>query len=258
MKGFGIQCLCAAVQVPFLLVSCNSHRPVIPEYYSNGKFYVTDKKSEHGKLQGAKMVYSILDEQENRVTAFTQKPGEMLPKGMKQVDDDKVLNREQFVQYDKALKDLDDVLALGDHDNPQVLAWGKPLPGGFALKDLEGRVWTQDSLIGRVTVVNAWFSTCAPCLKEFPILSQWKDTMPDVTFLSVCYQDRETVERVTSKRGFNWTHLYGDTYFCSFLNGQGYPMFVVIDKNGKVRYMGFGASEDTRSRVLKYTNECLR
>lgn len=51
---------------------------------------------------------------------------------------------------------------------------GKSLPGHFAEYDIDGNPWTDELIKGRKVVVNAWFSGCGPCLREMPILSEWK------------------------------------------------------------------------------------
>ena len=40
----------------------------------------------------------------------------------------------------------------------------------FYVKDLNGKLWTEQSLKGHKVVINAWYSGCGPCLREMPIL----------------------------------------------------------------------------------------
>lgn len=90
-----------------------------------------------------------------------------------------------------------------------------------------------------------------PCLKEFPTISKWKKEYPDVTFLSANFEDKDVVKRVTKARQFTWTHLYNDDYFSKYLDGEGFPLFIVLDQQGIIRYFENGATVEVQSEVLK-------
>lgn len=128
---------------------------------------------------------------------------------------------------------------------------GKTLPGTFALHDLDGNLWTEQSLKGHKVVINAWFSGCNPCLREMPILSEWKSQFPDVIFLSVNFEKADRVRKITEDLGFNWTHLYGDDYFVKFVGTGGFPLFMVLGKDGLVHYKVNGTSESIRQDILE-------
>lgn len=128
---------------------------------------------------------------------------------------------------------------------------GKPLPGHFAEYDIDGNPWTDELIKGRKVVVNAWFSGCGPCLREMPILSEWKEQLPDVLFLSVNFEKADKVRRITQQRGFNWNHIYDDKYFVRFVGTGGFPLFLVLDEKGIVRYVGNGPNDGKRAEILK-------
>ena len=128
---------------------------------------------------------------------------------------------------------------------------GKPLPGHFAEYDIDGNPWTDALIKGRKVVVNAWFSGCGPCLREMPILSEWKEQLPDVLFLSVNFEKADKVRRITQQRGFNWNHIYDDKYFVRFVGTGGFPLFLVLDEKGIVRYVGNGTNDSKRAEILK-------
>lgn len=128
---------------------------------------------------------------------------------------------------------------------------GKPLPGHFAEYDIDGNPWTDELIKGRKVVVNAWFSGCGPCLREMPILSEWKEQLPDVLFLSVNFEKADKVRRITQQRGFNWNHIYDDKYFVRFVGTGGFPLFLVLDEKGIVRYVGNGTNDGKRAEILK-------
>lgn len=132
----------------------------------------------------------------------------------------------------------------------------------FSLKDFDGTVWDNDRIGGKVTVVNVWYSGCGPCLAEMPIISGWKDQFPDVNFLSVDYESKEKMQSITERRGFTWTHLYGDRYFTSWVTTQteetGFPLTIVIDADGYVRHVVHGTNDEKRAAVVEAIKMCLK
>lgn len=125
----------------------------------------------------------------------------------------------------------------------------------FTLKDLDGKTWNKASFLGHVVVVNMWYSGCGPCLREMPELSAWKAEYPEVLFFSANFEKADKVRRITTQRGFNWTHLVEDNYFIRWVGTHGYPVTIVIDKEGKVRKIVDGPKHwlilETIGEVLK-------
>ena len=52
----------------------------------------------------------------------------------------------------------------------------------FSATDIDGKIWSNKDVEGKVMVLNQWFTGCKPCRQEMPELSEWKDEMPDVMF----------------------------------------------------------------------------
>lgn len=128
---------------------------------------------------------------------------------------------------------------------------GKPLPGNFAEHDIDGNSWTNEQLKGHKVVINCWFSGCGPCLREMPELSEWKNQFPDVLFLSANFEKADKVKRITAQRGFNWNHIYDDKYFVQFVGTNGFPLFIVLDDKGIVRYFTNGTSDAKRAEIIQ-------
>lgn len=98
-------------------------------------------------------------------------------------------------------------------------------------------------------VLNLWFTGCGPCRKEMPELSTWKDTMPDVMFFSSTYETPEIARQVLDKVNFNWIHLVNDTQFKNWIGGNGYPLTIIIDKDGKIAAFEYGTSPEQRAAL---------
>lgn len=127
----------------------------------------------------------------------------------------------------------------------------------FKATDIEGKTWSSADASGKVMVINCWFTGCGPCLAEMPELSEWKTEMPDVMFFSATYEKAETARPVLERRKFNWIALVNDRQFKNYIGTNGYPMTIVIDKEGIIRQVEYGTSPLQRKR-LKQTIQSLR
>ena len=126
---------------------------------------------------------------------------------------------------------------------------GEPFPQ-FSEKDMDGRIWTNNSVRGHVMVLNLWYSGCGPCRAEMPELSTWKEQLPEVMFFSATFHDAETAKRITDKHHFTWTHLVEAKDMMSWIGTEGFPLTIVVDKQGVVRYAVHGTSEEKRRELL--------
>lgn len=128
----------------------------------------------------------------------------------------------------------------------------------FSLKDLEGKVWNKQAFLGHIVVVNMWYSGCGPCLREMPELSGWKNKYSDVLFFSANFEKADKVRRITTQRGFTWTHLVEDNYFIKWVNTAGYPVTIVIDPKGNVRAIVDGSDSAKHKEVLDTVEKLLK
>ena len=140
--------------------------------------------------------------------------------------------------------------------NNDKLKEGDKLPSFYAT-DINGKIWTNSDVEGKVMVLNCWFTGCKPCRAEMPELSLWKDEMPDVMFFSSTYEKEETARPVLEKTGFNWIPLVNDRQFKEFVGQEGYPLTIVVDKDGIVVMVERGTSPEQREK-LKQTILSLR
>lgn len=114
----------------------------------------------------------------------------------------------------------------------------------FSYKDTDNNGWNNQSVAGKVYVVNVWQSECGPCRGEMPILSTWKERFPDVVFLSASRHNTEEILPVVERHNFTWTHLQEASDIVALVGQQGFPLTIVVDKNGIVRFAKTGATEE--------------
>lgn len=122
----------------------------------------------------------------------------------------------------------------------------------FNLSTLDGEVVSESSIKGKVTVLNFWYTGCKPCIREMPELNKLVDKFEgEVNFLALALDLPEEVEAFLTKREFKYRHLPDSKSFIESLGINVYPTHLIIDKEGKVRKVIFGASENIKDELEK-------
>jgi thiol-disulfide isomerase/thioredoxin len=117
---------------------------------------------------------------------------------------------------------------------------GNPLPE-FSFTDINGKKINSSDFNGKAMVLNLWFTSCAPCIKEMPDLNKIKEQNPDVAFVAMTYEDKETVATFLKRIPFNFTQITGVKDYVDKLE-FGYPTTLFIDKKGIVQDITLGAT----------------
>lgn len=128
----------------------------------------------------------------------------------------------------------------------------------FEYSDINGNVWNNNILKGKVFVLNLWQSECGPCRREMPILSEWKTRFPDVVFLSASRHNKEEILPIVERHNFTWTHLQEATDLVALVRQEGFPLTIVVDKDGIVRFAKVGASEGNQAEAVAVIEELSR
>ena len=108
-----------------------------------------------------------------------------------------------------------------------------PLP---PLTTLDNEKINIDSLKGKPTLINFWFTTCKPCIDEMPILNAIKDQLKDnVNFIAITFEPTEKTRAFLKKNKFNFTQIANAKKFTESLNMSAFPKNIFLDKNGIVK-----------------------
>ena len=225
---------------------------VIPKFLSNGYFFREMPQLPNGEMT----MLRLKDKEGNSITVINVDA--TLPKSVtrKAIPRELVHNADQFLN---GLNIMATVTSLTQAGMKSDGTFNTPKEGdafpAFSEKDINGRTWTNDSIRGRVMVLNLWYSGCGPCRAEMPILSEWKEQLPDVMFFSATFHEAETAKRITDKHHFTWTHLVEAKDMMSWIGTEGFPLTIVVDKKGIVRYAVHGTSESKREELLAKIKE---
>jgi len=244
-KRILIACLAFAVSL-----TATAQDKTTPKSYANGLFFDTIPT----ELLGPGNTISVIRTKQGRIMHIQVKDSTKLTDEIRQ----RAIPKEKIEDIDEIkrlieLVETRDRLTHGEVAEPAV---GEAFPD-FRCSDINDKEWSLADLAGKVAVINVWYSGCGPCIKEMPILSQWKTDHPDVVFLAATFHDKALTQQLATKYSFNWNQLYGDRLFTGWINGKGYPLTMVIDKAGKVRYAVHGTNEQIRAEVLAMIESCI-
>lgn len=117
----------------------------------------------------------------------------------------------------------------------------KPLPS-FNLQSLGNELKQNSDYTGKVSLVNLWFTTCAPCITEIPYLNYLKDVYKDkVNFVAITFDDKAKVENFLNRKEFKFEHLVDAAqYLAKDLENNAFPKLIMLDKEGNVRFVENG------------------
>jgi len=115
----------------------------------------------------------------------------------------------------------------------------------YSVVTRDGRVLTDDSLRGRVVLVNVWATWCAPCRVEMPALQQLADAYAAdsvvVLGLSVDRGPASAVDAFLAERNISYpVAIVDDRTVAAFGGVRGYPTSLVLDRAGVVRHSVVG------------------
>lgn len=108
---------------------------------------------------------------------------------------------------------------------------GKELPE-FELMQSNGKKLKSEALKGKPTLINFWFSNCAPCIEEMPLLNEIKKQFDnEANFISITFQSSDEVKEFLNKKKFDFTHLVDSREYLNIFGFFAYPKTLILDKN---------------------------
>lgn len=206
----------------FLLISITS--------FSQTTYYTTDGKNRITEAEASKM----LSDQVAKMSDLLGKPlyGSLTITDT-ETKKDSIISRISFAISDKKSEKLINSGPLSDFKD-------KEFPK-FDLNTLMDKHFSSEQLIGKPTMINFWFTRCAPCIDEMPVLNKIKEKYKDdFNFIAITYEKKEDVEKFLKKHPFNFKHLVDAKDFTDQLGIQAYPMNLFLDKNGVLKYVKGG------------------
>lgn len=129
----------------------------------------------------------------------------------------------------------------------------------FAVKSIDGVELRLERLRGKVVVLNFWFIACPPCRIEMPKLNALVEDFKgqDVAFIGFSPDSVSELKEFLAEQDFKYTIVPDSNKVAMDYGVRGAPTHVVIDKEGIVRWVSYGAIADPQSELGKIIKELL-
>jgi peroxiredoxin len=132
----------------------------------------------------------------------------------------------------------------------------------FTLRTADGRNLRLQELRGQVVMVNFWASWCAPCRVEMPHLNKLSDKYHSSGFTLLGVNVDEDPRNATSaatKMGLTFPVLLdADKRVVKLYGVATMPSTVLIDRDGRMRYLHGGYREGYEETYDKQVRELLK
>ncbi len=114
----------------------------------------------------------------------------------------------------------------------------------FSLTTQDGKVFTNESCLGKVIVFDFWFESCSGCVMEFEELNTaYKELKYDtsVVFVAVTFDKQEGLNDYIIKHGLEYpiATTGSQIEFRRLDYGMGSPSKIIINKQGKISKIGY-------------------
>ena len=111
---------------------------------------------------------------------------------------------------------------------------------------LEGVQLTSESLKGKPVVVNFWFTSCGPCIKEIPELNDLANEFAGkARFLAFATDDAEPIKKFLKGREFRYEIVPSSSRMARAFGVEAYPSHYIIDGEGNIVWSALGAAPKT-------------
>ena len=132
----------------------------------------------------------------------------------------------------------------------------------FASKSDSGRNVRLSELRGQVVVINFWASWCSPCRQELPLLNKIYAQYRAAGFMLLAVNvddNRKDAEAMLKRLDLHFPTLFDGNKTVAKLYGvDTMPATLVIDRDGRVRYVHRGYYDGYERKYEQQVRELLR
>ena len=124
----------------------------------------------------------------------------------------------------------------------------------FSAKTLDGEKYTSDSLKGKVVLIQFWATWCPYCKKDEPALEGVTKEFQKAGLVVLAVdmgEPRRKVKKYVEASPRPWKIVLAeDTTLAAICEAKGYPLYVLIDRDGTVAGTQHGAAGENALRRL--------
>ena len=124
-----------------------------------------------------------------------------------------------------------------------------PAAPNFEIQAADGESFNLAGLRGKVVLIEFWASWCGPCREALPYMMKLHKEMNDPRFVMIGVSEDEqqgNFENFVAQHGMTWPQGWDpDGKLLSEFGSDALPSYVVIDANGRLRFLQKGYTPDT-------------
>lgn len=130
----------------------------------------------------------------------------------------------------------------------------------FNLTDLDGKKWNSDSLKGKVTVLNFWFTACKPCILEMPHLNKLveENKANPVVFIAPAPEEEPQIKKFLKKYSFDYNIIPSSLELITAMDIENFPTHIIIDKGGIIRQVFIGYADDIKEKLQAEIDKLIK
>jgi len=134
---------------------------------------------------------------------------------------------------------------------------GTPAPK-YSVRSIDGKKLKSKDMMGKVVVLNFWFTSCSPCKKEIPQLNELREKFKDenVEFIAVSLDPEYKLSTFLEKHPFTYDIVEDGRWIAGNFEIKSYPSNIIIDKNGNIQFYKIGYKTDI-TEMMSYKIEKL-
>jgi thiol-disulfide isomerase/thioredoxin len=125
----------------------------------------------------------------------------------------------------------------------------------FELSSFTGEEVNSEDLRGKAVLIDLWEVWCSPCIASMPkveaLYEKYKDRGLLVYGITNDLRGLSAAKAMVQKKGFKLPMLIGDEQFKKdyFISSTPLPMYILIDRNGKVSMLSGGFTDEIEKAV---------
>lgn len=125
--------------------------------------------------------------------------------------------------------------------------------------DKQNKLTSENFKKYKLTFIDYWSTTCAPCIKSMPeivkLYNEYKDQ--NVNFITVTDEQKpnriETAKNILKKNNATWMNFFDTNKdFQKKVNATSYPLHFIIDENGKIIARISNNIDEVRTIIKEY------
>lgn len=126
----------------------------------------------------------------------------------------------------------------------------------YSVRSIYGKKFKSKDLLGKVVVLNFWYTTCGPCKKEIPQLNALKEKFKgkEVAFIAIALDQEYKIAKFLKQNPFKYNIVEDGRWIAEKFDVKLYPTNIIIDKKGNFQFYKIGYKSDI-TEAMEYTVE---